>query len=127
MPDREHLDVIRVNLVNDAVSKVDEFANSRLVPLRYHSTLFRKILQRSQSLFEAVEPLHSTARPVVADVVDNLAGPLDGAGGPYDPQPGMRARNCAIAASCSTPSPRASSALASLMSRMTSSSSTKAS
>jgi len=97
MPDRQDLDVLGMNLVDDAVLMVDQLSDRRLIPLWDNPPLLWEPGKRGQALLQAVEPLHRPSWSVLRDEVDDLASPFQGARRPDDPQPEIRARSCAIA------------------------------
>jgi len=124
---REDLETIVEDLVDDTVRFVEDLANRRLVPFWDDATLFRKVAEQFHPLHEPVEPVKRGVRTVECDVVHCSLSPPSCGRGPDDSQRLSLALSSATTSSWGMPSPRANSSLACRMSRITSISSTKAS
>lgn len=124
---RENLDAIHEDLVDDAIRMEKDLAHRRLMPLRNHSTLVGKFTQEFNASDQALEPIEGGVRSVLSDVVDCGLGSPSRCPRPDDSQRVSLARSSATTSSWGTPSPRANSALACRMSRTTSISSINAS
>ena len=76
MANREDLNVVGVHAVDNAMAMINELTNCGLMPFGHNPTLLRKIGERRQAPLESIQPFDRPSRPVLPDVVDNLAGPL---------------------------------------------------
>lgn len=76
VPYGQNLYPIRMDLIENAVPKADEFANRELVPLGYHATLCGEPGKRFETLLKTVEPSQSPGRSILRDEVDDLASTL---------------------------------------------------
>ena len=127
MRQREDLDTVVEDLIDDAVRFVEDLADRRFMPLRDDSTLLGEVSEQFYPSHEPVKPFQGGVRTIEGDVVDCRLSPPSRGGGPDDPQRLSLALSSATTSSWGMPSPRANSSLAWRMSRMTSISSTKAS
>ena len=83
---REDLEAVVEDFIDDAVGFVEHLAHRGFVPLRDDSTLFGEVSEQLDPLYQPIEPFEGGMRAVECDVVDCRLGPPSRGGGPDDSQ-----------------------------------------
>ena len=66
---REDLDSILKDLVDNAIGVVEDFTDRGLMPLGNHTTLLRKLPEQLDSSYKPIKPLEGCLRTISGDVV----------------------------------------------------------
>ena len=109
---REDLDTVVEDFIDEAIRFVEHLADRRVVPLRDDPTLLREVSEQFYPAHQAVEPFEGSVRTVERDVIDRRVSPPSRGGGPDDPQRRSLALSSATTSSWGMPSPRANSSFA---------------
>ena len=96
---RQNLETIVEDFVDDTVGIVEHLAHRGLVPFGDYTTLFREIPQKVDPSDQPVEPFEGGPRTVESDVVDRRLGPPSRRRGPDDLQRFSLARSSATTSS----------------------------